>query len=189
MKNSVKLMVLIVLFVFVISLAGCKFEPKNQNDSLIIGKIDLKMVGFDSSEKLLNQRVNGKHTGAINITFSNENIRKNYYVMTDRQGFFYIYNPQPGTYNITKMQFKVDAGSGWTQITDSSERLLHIKVEPTKVVNLGNMIWIATSVDSRHFNSRLQLDPNPEQLKELFAQKFPDSLWMERTWVNFIFGD
>lgn len=189
MKNFVKLMVLIVLFFLVISIVGCQFEPKDQNDSLIIGKIDLMMIGFDSSEKLLKQRVNGKHTGAIKITFSNEDIRKNYYVMTDRQGFFHIYNPQPGTYNITKMEFKVDAGSGWTQITDSSERLLHIKVEPAKVVNLGNMQWIAISVDSRHFNSSLQLDPNPEQLKELFAEKFPDSLWMERTWVNFILGD
>lgn len=189
MKNSVKLMILIVLFVLVISMVGCQFEPKDENDSLIIGKMDLMMVGFDSSEKLLRQRVNGRHTGAINITFSNEDTGKNYYVMTDRQGFFHIYNPQPGTYNITKMQFKVDAGFGWTQITDSSERLLHIKVEPAKVVNLGNMIWIAVSVDDRHFNSRLQLDPNPEQLKELFEQKFPDSLWLERTWVNFIFED
>jgi hypothetical protein len=108
--------------------------------------------------------------------------------MTDRQGYFCIFNPEPGSYNITQMQYKIEAGAGWIQISDKSEIPLHIKVEPAEVINMGFLHWIAINVvdkeNSNRFLSKLQLDDHPEQLKTEFAERFPNSLWLQRKWVD-----
>jgi hypothetical protein len=168
-------------------MVGCRLsEPTKPTDSLLIGKIALVMQGFDSSENMLNQRVNGSQSRGINVTFRDMETRKIYCVMTDGEGFFYIVNPKPGIYDITQLEFKLEAGGGWIQITDKSEIPIHVMVQPGEVFNLGIIQWLAATnkQQSIHFFSTVTPDDHPEQLKDIFEKKYPNSLWLQKNWVN-----
>ncbi len=187
MRYHIKFIGMVILLLFTITMAGCRLsEPTKPTDSLLIGKITLVMRGFDSSENMLKQRVNGNQSRGINISFRDMETGKTYCVMTDGQGFFYIVNPKPGIYDITQLGFKLEAGAGWMQITDKSGFPIHVMVKPGEVFNLGIIQWLAVTnkEQSIHFFSTIKPDDHPEQLKALFEERFPNSLWLQRTWED-----
>jgi hypothetical protein len=91
MRSQLRYLVLTVLLLLAITMVGCQFEPaepKNPSDSLLVGKLILNMEGFDSTEDMLRQSVNGNQTGNIDMTFTNEDTKKKIFNNDGQAGLF-----------------------------------------------------------------------------------------------------
>jgi hypothetical protein len=183
MKNLGKLL---VLFVLLLSLAGCAAipNPSKPTDSLLVGRMTLEAKGADSFS---GTSVNGNQKSGINITLLNSDTQKEYKLIT-HMGFFYLLNPDPGKYIISKLSFESDsAGGSWANVWWSPRyRLPFILVDSGKVINLGSLQWTFEKYGNSFF-STIKIEGTPEELKTMFTENYPKSLWLDREWVNIKF--
>lgn|GEM_PF-5410263 len=180
MKGLIKLGLLCMAFIFA---SGCAKIPKpiGPDDTLLVGKIELKVRGYHDSAVT----INGKHNSSIEITFRNMETRKTFKVWSKQQGVFYATQLEPGVYIIDAIGFKErDSIGSWTALTwERPVGLVQIIVEKGAVANLGSLLWLADKTEGEY--GVFQTQP-PEEFYQALSEKFPDSKWMERPW-NHVF--
>jgi len=119
----------------------------------------------------------------------------------DPQGFFYFYNPESRQFYLKKLsysQFYVQPelhpqvnprqpkNTNGVTVSISPRRKIVYRIEQHNVNNLGFIEWRA---DMHYENHEIKYNQGYEEAQQAFAQKYPESLWNQREWVNIFAQD
>lgn len=150
-------------------------EPEAAEETLLMGIATLKVL-HSTDMRAVGE---GTHHWGITLYFRRTGSEDLIEVpCTDETGFFYIRNPEPGTYTITKMLFTDSRGSYVRFRIPSSSKF---EVVAGRINNLGEFKWIS-DLDKGETRSAYFL--NQTETRNLFAKQFPQSKWLAREWVD-----
>lgn len=168
------------LFVFcsLVLLGSCatltKFEPKNDTDSLVIGKIELNNKNFAYYDSV---SVNGTHYANIAITISDITTEQVFTAKTDEAGIFMFYNlGESHAYRIVKIYFKKIGETAWSDVAITIHNApAVIYPENDKLIDIGYYI---VQADGKTKISKMEKTGKP--IKEEFYARYKDSTWLAK---------
>ena len=150
-----------------------RYEPKNNSDSLIIGKIKMDNKNFNTYGSI---SVNGVHTANIEISISNMTSGEILKTKTDKEGFFMFYNLDPSdNYQITKIYLKKEENNSWADVYMNTSNSNIFSPTINSITDIGfyyvktdkiNNIWNFNKIDNSKFND--------------FIIKYKDTEWVNK---------
>jgi len=172
----------LLIFVFVVfsSCATTKFskEPDESITTLLVGQIRLETYGIPIGYEL-----KGPYTSPIQIYLENMSTGEIAKLESKgSEGFFSMINPSAKSYRIQKIYLKAFGENYYAEFEFiiSSEVILNIN--EGKVNNLGLIEWKYDYNYKRQYADNL----NYEKTKIWFEEKYPESVWNKKEWVNII---
>jgi len=167
---------LLLLFLLVSCASITRYEPKSDNDSLVIGKIKMENRNFITSGSV---SVNGTYTGNIEISIVNMTTGEIIKTKTDKNGLFMFYNLSTSdNYQIIKIYFKKEEGKAWADVWVNTTKYMFI---PTynSIKDIGyyivktdkiNNIWDINRIEGTVFDD--------------FVNIYKDSKWVNKNIVS-----
>jgi hypothetical protein len=158
---------------------GCASFPKadSGNNTLVVGTIVQEGTGYQYYGSV---SINGTNKGNIDITLQELVSEKIYTMRTRNDGFFYSVNIPEGTYKLTRVYLRNDAGSSWASISWTPGGARTFEILDGKVNNLGAMRWKC----EQNVTNSLSYNIEYGQVRNFFQDKYKSSNWNEKEWIN-----
>lgn len=160
-------------------LTGCtstltKVEPTKPEETLIIGRAE-----FNCSNSPRGHLSAGIYRTYLTLQFQNIETEENYTIYTEGEnGFFIINNPSVNVIKLKKITAKDFSGAS-AFLAPNDQNIYTLR--KGKVNNLGLLACTADLVDSEYDQT---FNAGYEDTMKLFSERFPDSEWNNREWVN-----
>lgn len=172
-------------------------EPLAEDDCLVIGRVELDCYSTRTGSLPI-----GHYKYNVNLEFVDMESNRVMRVTTvDPKGFFYLYNPASSRFFLKRMhytQYYVQPelhprkGEPKKELPKSAtasiepERKIVFTLQQNKVNNLGFIEWRADMSDEKH---EITYSQAYAETRQEFANKYPESLWDQREWVNVVAKD
>ncbi len=177
---SKKLKLYLVFFIIILFTTGFEItiksrikDPVDANDTLIIGRVILRITESDNPELF-----KGDYRKLIKVHFKNLKTNEVTIINSkDRRGLFYLLNPESGDYQVTKITYKNVRG-GKLEILTKNKNIFTVK--KGKVNNIGLLEFNSDLVKSEHENLFYR---GFKRTRKRFEKKYPESKWNFNDWM------
>ena len=172
-------------------------EPLVEDDCLVIGRVELDCYLTRTGSLPI-----GHYRYNVKLEFVDmESNRMKQVTTVDPKGFFYIYNPESSRFFLKRMHYtqyhvqpELHPQKGKPKIKLPKSATASIKpkrkivftLQRNNVNNLGLIEWRANMRDGKHEVTHSQAHA---ETRQEFANKYPESLWAQREWVNIFAED
>ncbi len=164
------LIILLVSGILVSCTSITKYEPKSDNDSLVIGKMEFTCTGFNTFGSAT---VNGPNLDGIEVVIHDLTDGKHISAFTRPSGLFVFQNLDAGhQYRIDRLYYKKTVGDSWAAATLYHEAPNTFSPEPGKVYSIGSY---KASLDNA--SGKGSIERISEDVIALFQKTYKDSGW------------
>lgn len=169
-------------------------EPAGENETLVVGRIL-----FECQLTRTGSIPIGKYRYGVKLEFEDVETRRILKLQTvDTKGFFCLHNPQGNQLRLIRLaysqglaqvdrhkksstkQFLKEASKG-ASTSMTPQHPPTYRVQRGKVNNLGSILWTGDMSSRRH---NYTFNREYDETRKVFVERYPESLWIHREWVD-----
>jgi hypothetical protein len=165
-------------------------EPTTEEETLVIGRVLLSCENTQAGSLPY-----GEYIHNVVVVFEDLDTGRYIEEKTAYRGIFYIHNPKGHRLRLIELSYEQIGSQPDSLSKEALERSMEewataavqltwpkvFVIQRNKVNNLGRFIWEADMLSDMH---EVEINREYEETVEAFIGLYPESLWLQREWVE-----
>ena len=167
-----KMFLIILLVSLCFNLCFSILKPKSDNVGAIVGRIYLE------TDKDWETMKAGKYY-KVKVNLINKKTNKETFVLSNKDGYYYFLNLEPGEYILKSYRYKYQSGSWiFTLSANFGKNGIDLKVDP-KQINAMKTIHFNVNIGG---DQKMEREENLDELKDFFTSLDKNGTWSDFKW-------